>query len=73
MGALDLPPAKKLLLTAHLDGILAEEELRTTGGKDLSPDGLFALVLRATGSKVQATRAARDRVAAQLRAGESPQ
>lgn len=52
--------------------ILAEEELRTTGGADLTLEGYHQLVLLATGSKAEAARRTSARMAAQLRRGEEP-
>lgn len=69
---LALPPGQKLRLEAALGAVLAEEELRTTGGVDLTLEGYHALVLLATGSKAEAERRTRARMAAQLRRGEQP-
>lgn len=60
----------KLKLLAHLDGVLAENELRETGGANLTLEAFHALVLAATGSKVKAEKAASARMAAQLRSGQ---
>ncbi|QJX01241.1 hypothetical protein [Frigoriglobus tundricola] len=60
-------------MLAQLDGVLAEEELRATGGAGLTTEAYHALVLRATGSPAAAERAARRRVAEQMRRGQTPQ
>lgn len=63
----------KLALLAGLDGVLAEEQLARTGGRGLSLEAYRDLVERATGSKAAGERAASARLAAQLRAGVTPQ
>lgn len=68
-AALTLPPAEKLRLLSNIDTILAEEELRATGGRDLTIDGYYDLVLLATGSVREAERRAKARRAALLREG----
>lgn len=53
--------------------IEALEELQARRLKyDLTTDGLFELVLLATGNRDTAERAARDLMAQKLRAGETP-
>lgn len=52
---------------------MAEEELRTTGGEGLTIKGFYNLVLRATGSKATAEKAARERMAEMLRRGLTPE
>ncbi|WP_171469367.1 hypothetical protein [Frigoriglobus tundricola] len=51
---------------------MAEEELRATGGAGLSTEAYFHLVEAATGSTAAAERAARKRVAEQMRNGQTP-
>ena len=52
--------------------MFAEEELRATGGADLTVDGYYDLVLAATGDPREAARRAKARRQAVLRAGGTP-
>lgn len=65
---LALPSGQKLALQAHLESVLAEEDWRRGMGEELTPEGLYQLVLKATGSKSAADRAMRDRISRDLRA-----
>lgn len=71
-AVLTLPPRQKLLLQLNLPRVKAEEELAQTGGRDLTLEGLHALVKAATGSERAADRAVKNRAAAQMRAGQQP-
>lgn len=66
---LALPSGQKLALALHLEGVLAEEELRATGGNDLSTEAYYDLVALATMSEKRAEQMAGARRAARLRAG----
>jgi hypothetical protein len=62
-----------LRLQVHLEGVLAEEELRATGGAGLTIDGYYDLVLAATGDPREAERRARARRSDLLRRGLTPE
>lgn len=70
-GALALPAGQKLALLLHIDGVLAEEELRAHpwGERTMSTDAYYDLVLAATMSEEAARRRAKARRAAYLKAG----
>lgn len=70
---LQLPPARKLALQVNLEGALAEKELRETGGRDLTLEGYYDLVLLATGSAPEAARRTKARRQAILREGGTPE
>jgi hypothetical protein len=53
--------------------VLAEEELRATGGAGLTIDGYYDLVLAATGDPREAERRARARRSDLLRRGLTPE
>ncbi len=59
-----------MALLAHIDGVLAEEELRANPwGRGMSTDQFFDLVLAATGDEGAARRRAKARRAAYIKAG----
>lgn len=60
------------MLLVHVEGVLAEEELRETGGANLTIDGYYDLVLAATGNPKTAAHSARARRAEILRRGGTP-
>lgn len=68
-----MPGGVKLSLLEQLDGVYAEEYLRETGGAGLTTQAYRDLVEQATGSRAMAEKAATARMAAQMRAGITPQ
>ena len=68
-----LTPGDVLGLWANESAVNALRLLSTPGGTaGMGPDDLFDFVLLATGSRERAEAAAKERLAAQLRAGETP-